>query len=76
MLNSLVQGGAHVLANAEFGCEEGVHKSWLIIEAENDYYARLMVPPVLRDSALLVRLSKFTSEEITGHRSHVSPLPA
>ncbi len=64
MLNSLVQGGAHVLANAEFGCEDDVHKSWLIVESENDYYARLMVPPVLRDSALLVKLNRFTPEEI------------
>ena len=64
MLNSLVQGGAHVLRNFEFGCEDGVHKAWIIVEAENDHYARLMVPPVLRDSALLVKLNKFTPEEI------------
>ncbi len=59
-----MQGGAHVLRNFEFGCADDVHTAWIIVEAENDYYARLLVPPVLRDSALLVKLNKFTPEEI------------
>ena len=63
-LNSLRQAGAHVLANAEFGCDDGVHTAWLIVEAEDDHYARLMVPPLLRDSALLVRLNRFTPDQI------------
>ncbi len=64
VLNSLLQAGAHVLRNFEFGCENGVHTAWMIVEAENDHYARLMVPPVIRNSAQLVQLNKFTPEQI------------
>jgi hypothetical protein len=64
LLNSLLQGGAHILSNVDFGCEEGVHTAWIIVEAENDHYARLMVPPVIRDTALLVKLNKYTPDQI------------
>ena len=64
LLNSLLQADAHVLANAEFGSDNRVHTACMIVEADNDHYARLMVPPVIRDSALLVQLNKFTPEQI------------
>ncbi len=64
MLHSYLQAGAHYLTHAEWGCEENVHQAWIIIEAESDAAARLMVPPVIRNSALVVRLNRFTPDQI------------
>jgi hypothetical protein len=64
VLDSFLRAGAHYLTNAEWGCEAGVHTAWITVQAENESEARLMVPPVIRNSALLVKLNKFTPEEI------------
>ncbi len=63
-LDAFVRAGAHYLTNAEWGCEDGVHTAWIVIEAPSDSEARLMVPPVIRNRAQLVRLTRFTPEEI------------
>jgi hypothetical protein len=63
-LASFLRAGAHYLTHAEWGCKAGVHTAWIIVEAENDDQARLMVPPVIRKSARVVRLNTFTPEEI------------
>ena len=65
LLKAFAQAGAHWLARTEFGCEEGVHKSWMIVEADNDADARLLVPPAVRTRALLVKLRTYTPEEIS-----------
>ncbi len=64
LLDAFAKAGAHYLTHTDWGCLAGVHKAWIMVEAENDGDARLMVPPVIRDSALLVRLNKFTPEQI------------
>lgn len=47
------------LHNVEWGCKAGVHKAWVIIEADNEGMALRVVPPVLRAQATAVRLVKF-----------------
>ena len=63
-VKTFLNTGSHFLTNAEWGCRAGVHTAWIIVEAENDAEARLMVPPVIRRSARLVKLNRFTTEEI------------
>ena len=53
----------HIM-NFDWGCEAGVHKSWAIVESENDVEALLSVPPRLRSRASATRLAKFTPEKI------------
>ena len=43
---------------------DGHHTAWIIVEAENEAQARHMVPPAIRNTALLVKLNKFTPEQI------------
>ena len=64
MVEAFLRAGAHYLTNAEWGCMDGEHTAWIIVEAESDAEARLMVPPVIRDTALLVKLNRFTPEQI------------
>ncbi len=52
------------LLNFDWGCKSGVHCGWAVIEAENEAEARLVVPPLVRDRARVIRLVRFAPEEI------------
>ena len=52
------------LYNCDWGCEAGVHKAWVIIEAENEKQALGVVPPILREDATATKLVKFDSEMV------------
>jgi len=52
------------LNNFDWGCKDGVHTGWAIIEAENASQALGVVPAVVRDKARAVKLSKFESDMV------------
>ena len=60
----LLQTGSHYLTNAEWGCFDGEHKGWIIVEVDGKEEARCILPPVYRSQAKIVKLNKFTMEEI------------
>ena len=31
-LNAIIQHGSHLATHADFGCEDGVHTGWLIVD--------------------------------------------
>jgi hypothetical protein len=43
----------------EWGCHDGVHAGWAIIETDSAEHARQIVPWQVRDKARIVRLEKF-----------------
>jgi hypothetical protein len=63
-IQAFLNSGSHFLANADWGCLDGEHKAWFILEAENKEEARWVLPPSLRPGAKIVALSRFKSEEI------------
>jgi hypothetical protein len=58
------QTGSHFLAQAEWGCYDGEHKAWLVVEVENKDQASMIVPPAFRSEAKIVQLHTFTREEL------------
>lgn len=52
------------LHNFEWGCEDGVHSAWAIIEAEDKEQARMVVPSLSRDTARVVRIIKFDEDKL------------
>jgi hypothetical protein len=64
LAESLYHAGVHFMTRADWGCEAGIHASWLTIEALNDLDARLIVPPALRSRARIVRLNKYGTDEL------------
>jgi hypothetical protein len=50
------------LHNFDWGCEDGVHCGWAIIEAESEAQARLAVPSIARGEARVIRLVKFNTD--------------
>ena len=47
------------LHHFEWGCEAGVHCGWAIIESESEEKARLVVPPSLRKTARVIKLTTY-----------------
>ncbi|BCX03505.1 MAG: hypothetical protein KatS3mg053_1443 [Candidatus Roseilinea sp.] len=52
------------LYNFDWGCKAGVHIGWAIIEAESEAQARMAVPPLVRAQARIIKLNKFSPEEV------------
>ena len=47
------------LTHFDWGCMNGVHTGWAVIEAENEAEARLAVPPLVRNQARIISVTKF-----------------
>lgn len=58
------------LHHFDWGCKDGVHSGWAIIEAENEAEARLAVPSIVRKKARVVRLVKFIGDPMMAHQTH------
>ena len=60
----LLKTGSHFLTHADWGCADGEHKAWIILEVADENEARFVVPPSMRREAKIVKLNYFASEEI------------
>jgi len=59
-----LQTGSHFLRQADWGCHDGEHKAWLIVEVENKKQALQIVPSLFRSQAKIIKLHTFTREEM------------
>lgn len=66
----LLTTGSHFLTHSDWGCTDGVHKGWVIVEADSKDEARRILPPKYRAQASIVMLNKFGLEEIEGLLRH------
>jgi hypothetical protein len=60
----LLESGSHFLTHADFGCHDGVHKAWIVLDVDSKDEARNMLPPVYRRQATIVELCKFGLDEL------------
>ena len=58
------------LYNFDWGCKAGVHCGWAILEAESETQARLVVPPLVRIKARVIKLNKFDAEDVSFRSLH------
>ena len=56
--------GSHFLTNAEWGCADGVHSAWIIVDVDTKDEARAIVPPAFRSDARIVKLTRFRMDQI------------
>jgi hypothetical protein len=52
------------LTHFEWGCKDGVHTGWAILEAENKAEAIMSVPTFLRPDASVIMLTRFDPEKV------------
>ena len=70
-----LETGNHFMTHADWGCEDGEHYAWMIVELDSRDEALAILPPAFRHQAKIVRLVKFTyneANEVT-LRSHQGP---
>lgn len=60
----LLQTGSHFLTHADFGCQDGVHKAWIVVELDSREEARGILPLAYRRDATIVQLCKFGLDEV------------
>ena len=60
----LLESGSHFLTHADFGCIDGVHKAWIIVEVDGKDEAQKILPPAYRGQASIVQLNKFGLKEL------------
>lgn len=63
-IQTFLKTGTHYMTNAEWGCSDDEHKAWLIVDVENKFEARRILPSAFRLQAKIVALSRFTMEEV------------
>jgi hypothetical protein len=51
--------GSHFLTHADWGCLDGEHKAWFLLEVESKDDALRIVPPAFRKDTKVIQLSKF-----------------
>ena len=56
--------GSHLLTHADWGCMDGNHSAWLIVDVDSKEDALQVVPPAFRTQAKIVALNKFTREQM------------
>lgn len=56
--------GSHFLANADWGCDDGVHKAWFFADVDNREEALQIVPPLYRHQAVITRVTKYTRKKM------------
>ncbi len=59
-----LETGSHYMTRVDWGCKDGVHKAFLIMDLESKEEARRIVPRVFHSDATIVKLNKFTMEDI------------
>ena len=69
----LLRTGSHYLTNADWGCMDGEHKGWMIVDVDSKEQARGILPPVYRSKAKIVQLNRFSLEEIEEILRHHHP---
>ena len=62
--------GSHFLTRADWGCKDGVHKAWMIVELDSKSDALNIVPPDFRSQATVVQLNTFSLEQMEELRRH------
>jgi hypothetical protein len=64
VVHTFLSSGSHFLAQADWGCEDGNHSAWMIVDVNSKDDARAIVPPPLRPEARIIGLNKFSIDQI------------
>ena len=55
-----LETGSHFVTGADWGCSDGEHKAWMIVEVGSKDEALSILPPLFRNSAKVTSLKQFT----------------
>ena len=59
-----LESGSHFLSQAEWGCMDGDHHAWMIVEVDDKREAMAIVPPGMRSRTRVIGLNRFSLDHI------------
>jgi len=62
-INAFKESGSEFLTEADWGCMDGVHKAWFMVDVNDRSEALNYVPSSYKDKSTVVELMKLASEE-------------
>jgi len=65
-----LSSGSHFLTHADWGCLDGEHKAWFIIEVDTKEEAMQIVPSYYRRNTKITLLSRFNLADVENMLSH------
>jgi hypothetical protein len=63
-LDSVLGHSQELFARFDWGCKEGEHTGWVIVEAQDANTARMLLPISIRQRAKVHGVVKFTPEDV------------
>ena len=63
-LDEVMQVGRHVLNKFYWGCSQGDHTGYALVDADNESKALNVVPGFIRNKAKAIEVQQFTPEQI------------
>ena len=63
-LDETLAQGSDILAKYHFGCKNGDHTAYAMVEATSEREARRYVPDFLRSKTRIIQVAQFSPEEI------------
>lgn len=60
VIEVFLRTGSHFLTRADWGCMDGEHRAWIVVDVESREEALGIVPPAFRAQAKIVQLNAFT----------------
>ncbi len=64
IVRAFLSSGNHFLTHAEWGCMDGVHSGWIVMDVDNREQALSILPAAVRGQARVVALNNFTIEQM------------
>ena len=64
VVETFLRTGSHFLTRADWGCMDGEHKAWIIVDVDTKDEARGIVPADFRSQAKIVQLNAFTLQQV------------
>ena len=59
-VRAFLETGSHFVTGADWGCSDGEHKAWMIVDVGSKDEALSILPPLFRTSAKVTFLERFT----------------
>jgi hypothetical protein len=63
-VETFLKTGSHFLTHADWGCKDGDHRAWIILDVDSRDDARAVIPPLFRGDARVVQLNTWTMREV------------
>ncbi|MBI1796365.1 MAG: hypothetical protein HYR74_04870 [Candidatus Eisenbacteria bacterium] len=64
VVKMFLSSGSHLLTRADWGCMDGDHRAWIVVDVADKNEAMAIVPPALRSAARIISLNQFSLSQI------------